>query len=172
MPGSQPEKRPHLTKKRRRKRIGWRLRQRAFCLSGLRPEGTIILCPLLRVVETEDVMAVGLGGAEMLIMLALGGGLQSGDLVSYLPAEAYFRSRDVPVNLDNMIYLAEKEPSDGVAQIKQLMCLRLLAEQPEVFKKGKDKAGAMATLRKIASGELANDRTGFAKEYAQRALAV
>jgi hypothetical protein len=117
-------------------------------------------------------MAVGLGGAEMLIMLVLGGGLQSGDLVSYLPAEAYFRSRDVPVNLDNMIYFAEKEPADGVAQIKQLMCLRLLAEQPEVFKKGKDKAGALVTLRKIASGELANDRMGFAKEYAQRALAV
>src|SRR5262249_20404909 len=102
----------------------------------------------------------------------LGGGVQSGDLVTYLPAEAYFRSRSIPVNLDNMIYLAVKEPKDGEAQVKQLMCLRMLAEQPDLFKKGKDKAEALTALRKIASGELANDKQGFAKEYAERAMAV
>jgi hypothetical protein len=111
---------------------------------------------------------------EMLMLIALGGGVQSGDLVSYLPPEAYFKANLVPVNLDNMIYLATKEPADGEAQIKQLMCLRALAEQPDLFRKSKDKdkAEALTALRKIAGGELANDKQGFAKEYAQRALAV
>src|SRR5437762_2964734 len=117
-------------------------------------------------------MAAGLGAMELLMLIALGGGMQAGDLVSYLPAEAYFKSRAIPINLDNMIYLAVKEPADGEAQIKQLMCLRMLADQPDLFRKGKDKAEALAALRKIAGGELANDKQGFAKEYALRALAV
>src|SRR5262249_2307361 len=58
----------------------------------------------------------------------------------------------------------------GEAQIKQLMALRYLAEQPDLIKKAKDKTEALTTLGKIAKGELANDKQGFAKEYATRVL--
>jgi hypothetical protein len=111
-------------------------------------------------------------GAEILaFLMVLGGGNQAADLVSLLPVDAYFQARRVPVNVDNMLYLAGKDPADGAAQIKQLLALRVLAERPDDVKKAKNAGEILATLDKIAKGKLAKDGQGFAQEYAARALA-
>src|SRR5262245_32284681 len=126
----------------------------------------------VRFFDTRETIMIAMGWAEVLMLIVMSGGMHSGDLVTYLPADTYFKSRDVPINLDNMIYLAGKNPDSGEAQIKQLMALRYLAEQPDLIKKAKDKTEALATLGKIAKGELANDKQGFAKEYAARVLQI
>src|SRR5262245_34050407 len=109
-----------------------------------------------------------LSAAAVLGLLGLGGG--GADLVLILPADTYFQSRRVPVNIDNMLDLAKAEPASGKAQIQQLMALRVLAEQPELLKKAKDAAAVLRTIEKIAKGELAKDRLGFSQEYATHAL--
>lgn len=107
----------------------------------------------------------------ILMMLMLGGGGQNNDLASVLPVEKYFQTQRVPLNLDNMIYLAGMDPVDGKAQIRQLVALRVLADRAQEVKKAKNAAEIITTLEKIAKGERAKDRLGFAPEYAATALA-
>src|SRR5262249_45892569 len=112
---------------------------------------------------------IGLGAMEVLLLLGLGGDI-SGDLASVLPADTYFQSRRVPVNIENMEDLAKADPVDGKTQILQLLALRTLAEQPELLKKAKDSAAVLKTIERIAKGEIAKDRLGFSQEYATRTL--
>jgi hypothetical protein len=109
--------------------------------------------------------------AILVLLLGLGGGDRPTDIVSALPAEAYFQARRVPINVDNMIYLAAKDPEDGAAQIKQLLALRVLADRPEEIKKSKSADEIRKTLEKVAKGELAKDAQGFSMRYAAAALA-
>src|SRR2546421_559444 len=112
------------------------------------------------------------GPMEILMLMALGGGGQTADLASCLPADIYFRARNIPITAENMVQLASKKPDDGKAQIAQLLALRVLAEQPELVKKAANSAEITATIEKIAKGELAKDRLGFAEDYAARTLAA
>jgi hypothetical protein len=106
------------------------------------------------------------------LALALQGGLGSGgaggDLVSFVPTDAYLQSRRIPVNVKNLLDLAMAEPKDGKTQIRQLVALRALAEKPELSKKERDEV--LRTVAKIAKGEIARDRLGFSQEYARRTL--
>jgi len=102
---------------------------------------------------------LGLGAMEVLMLLGLGGNV-SGDLVSVLPADIYFQSRRVPVNIENMEDLAKADPVDGKTQILQLLALRTLAEQPELHKKAKDSAAVLKTIERIARAR--SPRTGWA----------
>jgi hypothetical protein len=105
-----------------------------------------------------------------LVTLGSVGGFASGgnDLVSLLPTDTYFQSRRIPLNIENLETLARTEPKDGKTQVKQLMALRALAENPELIRKGPDTV--LRTIEKIARGELAHDRLGFSQEYARRTL--
>src|SRR5262245_42968775 len=115
-------------------------------------------------------MSFALGPMEILVLMALGGGGQTADFASFLPTEIYFQSRRIAISAESMIEIASKKPEDGKAQIAQLLALRALAEQPELMKNAKDSAQILATLEKIAKGELAKDRLGFAEDYAARTL--
>src|SRR5262249_43263155 len=109
---------------------------------------------------------------EILILMALGGGGQTADLASFLPADVYFQSRRIAISAESMIEIASKKPEDGKTQIAQLLALRVLSEHPELVKNAKNSAEVMATLEKIAKGEVAKDRLGFAEDYAARTLAA
>ncbi len=67
-----------------------------------------------------------------------------------------------------MIELAGKDPTEPKTQVAQLLALRWLGAHPEEAKKS-DKARAL--LEQIAQGKKAQDSYGFARGYAQRALA-
>src|SRR5438128_1273210 len=75
------------------------------------------------------------GPMEILMLMALGGGGQTADLASFLPADIYFRSRNIPISAESMVQLAAKKPDDGKAQIAQLLALRPLIGK---FAKEKD----------------------------------
>ena len=115
-------------------------------------------------------MAFGLGPMEVLLLIAMGGGSVGADFVSFLPAETYFQSRNIPVNVESMVEAAGRDPKDAKTQITQLLALRTLAERPDLVTSAKNKDEILKTLHKIAKGELAKDKHGFAPEYAARAL--
>src|SRR5262245_65297475 len=115
-------------------------------------------------------MMMAFGPMEILILMAMGGGGQTADLASFLPADVYFQSRRIAISAESMIEIASKKPEDGKAQIAQLLALRALAEQPELMKNAKNSAEILVTLEKMAKGELAKDRLGFAEDYAARTL--
>jgi hypothetical protein len=98
----------------------------------------------------------------LLLLLSLGG--TSNDLVALIDAPAYFQSRGIEMTLDKMLELAQ-QTGDGKAQIQQLLAIRQLGEGFS-----KDKVKTTAILTPIAKGEKAQDRLGFAREYAGRAL--
>jgi len=112
-----------------------------------------------------------MGPAEILLFLVLGMGNQAPDLVSLISPEDYFRSRGIEVSVAKMIDLAGKDPVDGKTQTAQLLALRFLGADPASLKKDKDLARAIEVLGRISEGKSAQDRLGFAKEYATRSLA-
>jgi hypothetical protein len=113
----------------------------------------------------------GLGAAELLVLLMLSMGGGSPDLISLIPAEGYFQSRGIALSVPKMIELAGKVPVDGKTQTAQLLALRFLASDAAKLKKDNDYARAVDLLEQIAQGKKAQDKLGFAKEYATAALA-
>jgi hypothetical protein len=107
------------------------------------------------------------GITEILFLLALAGG-GSKDLVSFVDAKDYFQARDIEVKVDKMVELAGKTPADAQASVSQLLAIRWLGDHPAEVKKAK---GARETLQQIAAGKKGKDSTGFARDYAGRALA-
>src|SRR5262249_12665071 len=87
---------------------------------------------------------------------------------SFVDAEDYFRTRGVILKAEEIAGLVTKEPTDGKAQISQLLAIRWLTNHPIDVKKAD---GARAALEGVAQGKKAQDSNGFAKDYAQRALA-
>lgn len=107
--------------------------------------------------------------AELVFLMLAGTGNMPHDVVSVIDADDYFRSRQIAVKVADLVPLAEKEPKDGKAQIAQLLALRWLGEHPDQVKKD---AKAREALEQIAAGKKGQDPVGFAREYAQEALAL
>lgn len=104
----------------------------------------------------------------MILFVLLGFGSNSRDVVSYLNADDYFKSRKVEVTVERLLALAATSPRDGKDQVMQLLAIRKLAANPA--EAGKDKR-VRALLAEIAEGKKGKDRLGFAEDYAKRALA-
>jgi hypothetical protein len=110
------------------------------------------------------------GFAEVMVLALLAGGMNNTDLVAMVQPKHYFQARDVRVSIDSMIDLALTEPKDGKAQIMQLTALRYMADEADAFKKAPNYATNREAIELIAQGKKAQDKVGFAKEYAQRLL--
>lgn len=108
---------------------------------------------------------LGMGPAELLLLLFFSSGGNMPDAVSLVPARDYFKIREIEATPAKLMELASQEPATAKKQIQQLMALRLLAETPKL-----DPA-AVKVLRDIAEGKKGKDSSGFAQEHAQRALA-
>jgi hypothetical protein len=101
----------------------------------------------------------------LIVILAAGHGNFTSDLVSLIEPADYFKSRKIEINADRMLELAGKNPSDGKTQIAQLLAIRWLGAHKAEGER------AHSILGQIAGGEKAQDPSGFARDYAQRALA-
>lgn len=104
----------------------------------------------------------------LLILLGAEPGGVLDDVVSWLSPELYFQSRKIEVNADHLERLADTPPTDGKSSLQQLLAIRWLGEHPAEAKKAKH---VRAVLEELASGKR-GDSQGFAKAYAQRALAL
>ena len=113
-------------------------------------------------------MAVGL--MEVLILLFVSGGAASTDLAGVLPAQTYFKSRSIEINVDKAVELAGHDPVDGKTQIAQLVALRYLEEETAKLKSSPNYQAHLQLLTAIAAGTRSQDPQGFAKEYAGRVL--
>jgi hypothetical protein len=109
-----------------------------------------------------------LSPTSVVILLGATASVSGNDLVSLIEPEAYFRSRNIPVSAKEMVARADQEPRDGKAQLEQLLGLRWLADHAEMTRSVADSRGMVAS---IAEGKHGQDRHGFAKDYASRALA-
>src|SRR6516162_5043354 len=101
---------------------------------------------------------MGVSWLGILVLLASGGGSAPRDLASFVDAEDYFRTRGVVLKAEEIAGLVTKEPTDGKAQISQLLAIRWLANHPIDVKKA---AGARAALEGVAQGKKAQDPSGF-----------
>jgi hypothetical protein len=104
-----------------------------------------------------------------MVLLSLGSGSFSNDLVSLIETESYFKSRQVDVTAATMLEFAGKDPRDGKTQIGQLLAIRWLGEHPDEAKKD---TKIRALLDEIAHGTKSQDPLGFARDYARSALAL
>src|SRR5262245_31213657 len=105
---------------------------------------------------------------SLLIVMLFGASGVSTDSVALLDAADYFKSRAIEVKVDKLLDVAGKDPTDGKTQVAQLLAIRWLGEHPDEAKKDRN---TRALLEQIAGGKKAQDPQGFAREYAQRALA-
>ncbi len=110
------------------------------------------------------------GFAEVLMLALLTGGMNDTELVAMIQPKAYFESRRIRLSIDSMIDVAIREPKDNKAQIMQLSALRYLTDESVAFKKADNYASNREAIEEIAQGKRAQDKAGFAKEYAQRML--
>src|SRR6266446_5285691 len=110
----------------------------------------------------------GLGSMELLILLLMSTSGQEPDTLSFFPAKDYFELRGIKTDADKLLALASQDPDTPKAQVQQLQALRMLAENPKLI----ENAAAMAMIEAIAAGTKAQDKTGFAKKYAQLVLAA
>jgi hypothetical protein len=113
---------------------------------------------------------MGFGFAEVMVLALLAGGMNNTDIVAMVQPQHYFESRQVKVSIDSMIDLALAEPKDSKAQIMQLTALRYLADEADAFKKASNYATNREAIEQIAQGKKAQDKLGFAREYAERLL--
>jgi hypothetical protein len=113
---------------------------------------------------------MGTGFMEMLIMLALMTGGGNIDIVSSLPAKEYFKARNIEISADKLMEFATQTPDSGKKQFVQLISLSHLASDPDLLKKSAKLAEHRRLLGEIAQGKKANDATGFAAQYAEKAL--
>ena len=114
---------------------------------------------------------LGMGPLEVLMILFMAGGGLNTDLASVVPAQSYFKSRAIEIDVEKAADFAGKDPVDGKAQIAQLIALRYLADEPAKLKASPNYLQHRQLLSAIAAGKKANDPQGFAKEYAGNVLA-
>lgn len=106
---------------------------------------------------------------SVLIMGLLGaGGTRTNDLVSLMDAKDYFAYHKIETTPERMTEVAGAKPTSPAARIQQLLAIRWLGRHAAETKKS---TAARKTLEKIAAGKEAQDRFGFASEYARTALA-
>lgn len=105
---------------------------------------------------------------SFLVMMGLGGGTASHDLLCLVDTEQYFQARNIPLQADRLAELAAKDPRDAKTQIVQLLAIRWFGEHHEAVLKS---SAIRRTLEQIATGKQAQDRQGFARAYAALALA-
>jgi hypothetical protein len=110
------------------------------------------------------------GLMEMMLFLLMSAAGQPTDLVTLLSPQDYFKTRGIDMSIAKMMDLAAKDPTDGATQIEQLLALRTLSEDGN-FKNGANYQAQRQVLGEIAMGKKAQDKLGFAREYAQQALA-
>lgn len=110
------------------------------------------------------------GFAEVLALALLAGGMNNSDLVGVIQPRHYFEARQIRMSIDSMIDVALAEPKDGKKQIMQLCALRYLADESAAFKKASNYASNREAIELIATGQRAQDKAGFSREYAQRVL--
>jgi hypothetical protein len=105
-------------------------------------------------------------------MLALmSGGVATPDFVALLSPPRYFQSRKIDTSIDKMMELASRDPKDAKTQVMQLTALRHLTNESEQLKKSAKFAEHRKTIEQIALGKQAQDKLGFAQEYAGVLLA-
>jgi hypothetical protein len=104
---------------------------------------------------------------SILLWLPLMGGGTT-DLLSFVPAQDYFKSREIEVSVDKMVELAGKGAEKDKTPVAQLLAIRWLGEHPAEAKKNKK---VREILQQVADGKKGKDALGFAQDYAQRALA-
>ena len=109
--------------------------------------------------------------STLLIFLMSLTGNTANDIVSNLPVQDYFQSRNIDVTIEKMMELAARDPVDAKTSLQQLLALRVLGEDPAKVKKAGNLAQNVKILEEIAAGKKAQDKLGFAKEYAGWALA-
>ena len=97
------------------------------------------------------------------------GGNLSHDLLSFVDADDYFKAHSIEVKADSLVQLVGKDPEDTKGQVAQLLALRWLGEHPAQARKVN---GARSTVQQIADGKKAQDRLGFSRDYARKALAL
>jgi WD40 repeat protein len=114
-----------------------------------------------------DFDALGAGLLDLLILIFFGSGY-SNDLVSLIDAEAYFKSRQMEVRTAAMVARAGQDPTNGKASVAQLLAIRWLGEHADQMRQ---EPRAREVLTQIALGRKGQDPQGFAREYAQHALA-
>jgi hypothetical protein len=111
-------------------------------------------------------MDVGILG---LFLLVLGSGGAANDLVSWIDADDYFKTRGVEVTAARMREVAARELAvEALAPVNRLLAIRWLGENAEAVKNDRQ---ARRVLERIAAGDRARDPQGFARDYARRALA-
>jgi hypothetical protein len=96
-------------------------------------------------------------------LLLAGKGGAPPDVVTLIDADDYFRARHITASADRVEALARTEPADGPRAVAQLLAIRWLGDhriEP-----------ARETLMRIVGGQLAQDKYGFARDYARHALA-
>jgi hypothetical protein len=99
-----------------------------------------------------------------LYLLLAGFGDSPPDLLSFVDAEQYFRSRQIDVSAQHLAQLAEEQPAAAGGQVVQLLAIRWLGDQRV--------QEARAALTRIAERKiLPLDPHGFARDYALHALA-
>lgn len=109
-------------------------------------------------------VAYGLMEVGMLILLAVPGSGLHQDLLSYVDPADYFNSRRLETQVPNLLEMAAKPAPHAQGTVAQLLSIRRLAEMKEKLGDQKE------PVRKALQG-LANGPEGFARDYAQRALA-
>jgi len=111
-----------------------------------------------------------MGFTTFLLLAMMAGGNGRLDVVGMIPAREYFKARDIDPTIEKLVELAGDSPSSGKKQIAQLLALRQLASEVESVKKSPKFAEVRQLLRQISEGKKANDSSGFAADYAKRAL--
>ncbi len=92
-----------------------------------------------------------------------GGGTPT-DLVSLIEPADYFASRRLDAGAAHLLELASASPTDAKGGFQQLLAIRWLGEN-------KDRLGEQREAVRRALGRLAEGPDGFARDYAQIALA-
>jgi len=105
---------------------------------------------------------------SVFMLMALGGMGAPNELLSAIDADAYFRSRQVPVTVAKMLELAGKQPTDAKGEVSQLLAIRMLGEEPEEVQK--EKEAILKVLQPLAEGKQPGDKHGFVRTYALRTL--
>jgi hypothetical protein len=111
---------------------------------------------------------VALGSMELILLLALSGGGTGNDPVMWMDPQLYFQSREIKLEAAAMVEQAGKDPKDPQAGVAQLLAIRWLGENAAETKQAR---GARELLEQIAAGQKAQDKLGFSRDYAKRALA-
>lgn len=102
--------------------------------------------------------------------LVLLSGILSGgsiDVAMMFDPEDYFKTQNIPVNVQQMVGVAENSPVRGGPNFSQLMALRWLELNAATINKSPVAPAVRKRVEAVAMGKKGGDRYGFAVEYAR-----